>query len=225
VVLTGSGPTQPAWESSRFGHGFLTFYLIKALQGPAEIREGDRIDLLRLLDYVSRRVADAASQIGHEQHPAIRGTFDGEYSWPVMAPGPTYQAAFPEYGTPVAAADIASLAAFGFSQAVVDAWAGNIPNLNQPQLQAINKYGVLRGEHLVASAPTSSGKTMIGELAAIRGALDRRRTLFLMPLKALVNDKLLNFQRVYGPFGIRTVEATGETDAAARPVRHCAPDL
>jgi replicative superfamily II helicase len=33
-----------------------------------------------------------------------------------------------------------------------------------------------------------------------------------MPLKALVNDKLRQFQRVYGPFGIRTIEATGETD-------------
>lgn len=212
VVLTASGPTQPAWESSRFGHGFLTYYLIEALRGPAEIREGDRIGLLRLLDYVSRRVADAAGQIRHEQHPAIRGTFDGGYSWPVMTPGPTYQAAFPEVGTPIAAPDIASLATFGFPQAVIDAWAGNIPNLNQLQLQAINEYGVLRGEHLVASAPTSSGKTMIGELAAIKGALDRRRTLFLMPLKALVNDKLLHFQRVYGPFGIRTIEATGETD-------------
>jgi helicase len=212
VVLTASGPTQPAWESSRFGHGFLTLYLLEALQGPAEIREGDRIGLLRLLDYVSRRVTDAASKIRHEQHPAIRGTFDGEYSWPVMMPGSTYLAAFPEYGTPVATAEIASLAAFGFPQAVIDAWAGDIPNLNQLQLQAINEYGVLRGDHLVASAPTSSGKTMIGELAAIRGALARRRTLFLMPLKALVNDKLLHFQRVYGPFGIRTVEATGETD-------------
>jgi helicase len=212
VVLTASGPAQKAWESERSGHGFLTLYLIEALQGPAEIRQGDRIGLLRLLDYVSRRVADAASQIRHEQHPAIRGTFDGEYTWPVMTPGATYRAAFPEYGEPVATADIASLAAFGFPQAVLDAWAGDIPNLNQLQLQAINEYGVLRGDHLVASAPTSSGKTMIGELAAIRGALNRRRTLFLLPLKALVNDKLLQFQRVYRPFGIRTVEATGETD-------------
>lgn len=56
------------------------------------------------------------------------------------------------------------------------------------------------------------GKTMLGELAAVRGALDRRRTLFLLPLKALVSDKLRQFQRVYGPFGIRTIEATGETD-------------
>src|SRR6266436_837489 len=68
------------------------------------------------------------------------------------------------------------------------------------------------GEHVVASAPTSSGKTMLGELAAVRGALDRRRTLFLLPLKALVSDKLRQFRRVYGPFGIRTIEATGETD-------------
>jgi replicative superfamily II helicase len=212
VVLTASGPTQPAWENSRLGHGFLTLYLIEALQGPAEIREGDRIGLLRLLDYVSRRVTDAASQIRREQHPAIRGTFDGQYSWPVMTPGAIYRTAFPEDGEAVATSDIASLAAFGFPQTILDAWAGDIPCLNQLQLEAVNDYGVLRGQHLVTSAPTSSGKTMIGELAAIKGALQRHRTLFLMPLKALVNDKLLQFQRVYGPFGIRTVEATGETD-------------
>jgi replicative superfamily II helicase len=95
---------------------------------------------------------------------------------------------------------------------VIEAWAGEIPRLNQLQLDAINEYGILRGEHVVASAPTSSGKTMLGELAAVRGALDKRRALFLMPLKALVNDKMRQFQRVYGPFGIRTIEATGETD-------------
>lgn len=212
VVLTASGPTQRAWENSRIGHGFLTFHLLEALQGPEEIREGDRIGLLRLLDYVVRRVADAAQQIRREQNPAVRGTFDGEFSWPVMAPGAVYRAAFPDRGRPVATAEIGSLAGFGFPQAVIDAWAGDIPRLNQLQLDAINEFGILRGEHVVASAPTSSGKTMLGELAAIRGALDRRRTLFLLPLKALVNDKLRQFQRVYGPFGIRTIEATGETD-------------
>jgi len=91
---------------------------------------------------------------------------------------------------PVATGEIGSLAAFGFPQAVIDAWAGDIPRLNQLQLDAINEFGILRDEHVVASAPTSSGKTMLGELAAVRGVLDRRRTLFLLPLKALVNDKL-----------------------------------
>jgi len=212
VVLTASGPTQKAWESSRLGHGFLTLHLLEALQGPEEIREGDRIGVLRVLDYVVRRVVDAALQIHREQHPAVRGTFDGEFTWPVLSPGAVYRAAFPDRGRPIATAEINSLAAFGFPQAVIDAWAGEIPRLNQLQLDAINEFGILRGEHVVASTPTSSGKTMLGELAAVRGALDRRRTLFLLPLKALVNDKLRQFQRVYGPFGIRTIEATGETD-------------
>jgi helicase len=212
VILTASGPTQRAWESPRLGHGFLTLHLLEALRGPEEIREGDRIGVLRLLDYVVRRVADAARQIRREQHPAVRGTFDGEFTWPVFSPGAIYRTAFPERGEPVATAEIASLANFGFPEAVIEAWAGDIPRLNQLQLDAINEYGILRGEHVIASAPTSSGKTMLGELAAIRGALDRRRALFLMPLKALVNDKLRQFQRVYGPFGIRTIEATGETD-------------
>jgi len=211
VILTASGPTERAWESPRVGHGFLTLHLLEGLRGPEEIREGDRIGVLRLLDYVVRRVADAARQIRREQTPTVRGTFDGEFTWPVFAPGEISHAAFPEMA-PVATFDIASLSNFGFPQAIIEAWAGGIPRLNQLQLDAINGYGLLRGEHVIASAPTSSGKTMLGELAAVRGALDRRRALFLMPLKALVNDKLRQFRRVYGPFGIRTIEATGETD-------------
>jgi replicative superfamily II helicase len=212
VILTASGPTEKAWESPRLGHGFLTLHLLEALTGPEEIRQGDQIGVLRLLDYVARRVVDAARQIRREQHPSVRGTFDGEFTWPVLSPGVIFRAAFPDRGNPVASAEIASLAGFGFPPAVIEAWAGEIPRLNQLQLDAINEYGILRGEHVVASAPTSSGKTMLGELAAVRGALDKRRALFLMPLKALVNDKMRQFQRVYGPFGIRTIEATGETD-------------
>lgn len=211
VVLTASGPTERAWESARLGHGFLTLHLLEGLRGPEEVRDRERIGVLRLLDHVVRRVVDAAQQIRHEQHPAVRGTFDGEFSWPILTPGPIYHAAFPERGRPVATAEIASLASFGFPEPVIAAWAADIPRLNQLQLDAINDFGILRGEHMVASAPTSSGKTMLGELAAIRGALDRRRALFLMPLKALVNDKLRQFRRVYGGFGIRTIEATGET--------------
>ena len=43
--------------------------------------------VLRLLDYVVKRVVDAARQIRREQHPAVRGTFDGEFRWPVLSPG------------------------------------------------------------------------------------------------------------------------------------------
>ena len=53
---------------------------------------------------------------------------------------------------------------------------------------------------------------MVGELAALRNVLDGRRAIFLLPLKALVADKRRHFQVVYAAYGIRTVEATGETD-------------
>jgi helicase len=35
--------------------------------------------------------------------------------------------------------------------------------------------------------------------------------LFLLPLKALVNDKLRHFNQVYGTFGLRTICATGDS--------------
>jgi replicative superfamily II helicase len=53
---------------------------------------------------------------------------------------------------------------------------------------------------------------MVGELAALKAVLDRRRAIFLFPLKALVADKRRHFNSVYGAFGLRTIEATGETD-------------
>jgi uncharacterized caspase-like protein len=127
VILTASGPMERAWESPRLGHGFLTLHLLEALQGPDEIREAGRVAILRLLDYVAKRVVDAAGQIRREQHPSVRGTFDGEFTWPVFSPGPMYGAAFPDRGQPVATAEIASLAGFGFPQAVIEAWSGDIP--------------------------------------------------------------------------------------------------
>jgi helicase len=102
---------------------------------------------------------------------------------------------------------------------LIDAWAGSTPALNDLQLEAINEFGVLNGDHLVVSAPTSSGKTLIGKLAALKRVLNRRRALFLLPLKALVSDKPRQFEAVYGPYGIRTVEATGETASASRQLR------
>ena len=35
---------------------------------------------------------------------------------------------------------------------------------------------------------------------------------YLLPLKALVADKRRHFEAVYGAFGLRVIEATGETD-------------
>ena len=56
MVLTASTGTQPAWEDTRQGHGYLTLYLLEALQGVEEVLTGDKLSVYRLLEYVTRRV-------------------------------------------------------------------------------------------------------------------------------------------------------------------------
>lgn len=212
IIITASSANEPAWENPRVGHGYFTHFLIEALRGADEAVEGGRLPVFRLLEFVVRRVSDAARQLGHEQRPTLRGTIDGELSWPVFVPGAHYNLAFPGEAGAVATREVGSLSAFGFPPDMIAAWAGAIPALNALQLDAVNHFGVLAGEHLVVVAPTSSGKTMIGELAALKGVAARRRALFLLPLKALVADKRRHFDTIYGPLGVRTIEATGETD-------------
>jgi replicative superfamily II helicase len=84
-----------------------------------------------------------------------------------------------------------------------------MPAINNLQLAAINDFHVLDGKSLMVVAPTSSGKTMIGELAAVREAEQGSRSVMLLPLRALVNDKYDYLTDLYGDH-LTVVRATGE---------------
>lgn len=211
LIITASSAIQPAWENQKIGHGFLTHYILEALQGAEEVTENGKIKIYRLLEHVTKRVSSAANQIGKEQTPTVRGKIDGDLSWPIFKPGPLFQSVFPERKKVEVSADIYSLEAHGFPSEILRIWGESIPKLNQLQIDAINEYRILEGEHLFVSAPTSSGKTMIGELAALRHSLERKRSFFLFPLKALVNDKQRHFSKLYGGYGIKVIQATGDS--------------
>lgn len=210
VVFTASADDEEAHESARHGQGLFTYRLLEALQGASEVRDGTMLSLYRVVEHVTRMVQGDAAQMGRKQTPTLRGKVDGVPLWPILKPGSRYAAVFPDRVRPPAKEDVSSLSALGFSPQVIQAWAGAIPKLNELQLAAINEFGVLDGENIVVTAPTSSGKTMIGELAALRSALERQRAVFLLPMRALVNDKYEQFEAVYGPAGLRTIRATGE---------------
>lgn len=212
VILTASLATEKAWEHQKLGHGLLTHYVLEALQGAEEVRKGGKVGLYKLLDYVTTKVTDSAKVFGEEQHPMLLGQIKEEITLPIFKPGELYKKAFPERDKRRVVADVQSLSAFGFPNDLINAWAGSsITTLNQLQVDAINDFKVLDGENLLVSAPTSSGKTLIGELAALQGVIERKRAFFLLPLKALVNDKLRHFEETYGEFGLRTIRATGES--------------
>ena len=84
--------------------------------------------------------------IRENQRPTLRGSIDGELTWPIFAPGAQYHAVFPERSRPKVTEDVHSLEPYGFPPAILDAWAGAIPSLNQLQIDAVNEFRILEGE-------------------------------------------------------------------------------
>ena len=70
-----------------------------------------------------------------------------------------------------------------------------------PAQQLAVEAGLLYGKDLLVVAATASGKTFIGEMAGLKNYLEGRgRTLFLVPLVALANQKYERFTDRYGKY-------------------------
>ena len=68
-----------------------------------------------------------------------------------------------------------------------------------PAQQLAVEAGLLYGKDLLVVAATASGKTFIGEMAGLKNYIEKRgRTLFLVPLVALANQKYDRFSEKYG---------------------------
>jgi len=78
-----------------------------------------------------------------------------------------------------------------------------IAKLMPVQVLAIQN-GLLEGRNLLVVSETSSGKTLITELAGVSKILnDRKKMIYLAPLVALANNKNVEFSRRYKQLGIR----------------------
>src|SRR5688500_20191075 len=76
------------------------------------------------------------------------------------------------------------------------------------QEAAVKRHGLFDEHNLLIQAPTSSGKTFIGEMAAIRTALRRKKVVYLVPLKALAEEKYHDFKNKYSAYGIDVIIST-----------------
>jgi helicase len=104
---------------------------------------------------------------------------------------------------------ISTLEAFGIDDRIIALWkeAGHEELLSIQQL-AVRKGKILEGKSAVIFSPTSSGKTFVGEMAAVQTARQNRRAIYLVPQKALAEEKYEEFTRKYGAFGVRVVIST-----------------
>jgi replicative superfamily II helicase len=63
-------------------------------------------------------------------------------------------------------------------------------------------------KNLLVIAPTSSGKTFIGEMAAIARVIHLQKIIYLVPLRALADEKYRHFKNPYSHCGMKIVIST-----------------
>jgi helicase len=82
-----------------------------------------------------------------------------------------------------------------------------ISELYPPQAECIDK-GILAGKNMIVAIPTASGKTLIAEMAMHNTIKTGGKCLYIVPLKALANEKFEEFGNKEVKVGI----ATGDLD-------------
>lgn len=112
--------------------------------------------------------------------------------------------------------DIVSIEGPGFDdwmrQRIVILGKRSVTRVQRSAIEA----GICNQQSLVICAPTSSGKTLVGELALLAAVRSGQRALYLVSLKALADQKFDEFARSYGNSGrdplARVAIATGDRD-------------
>jgi helicase len=92
--------------------------------------------------------------------------------------------------------------------------ASKAPGLNPVQELAVN-VGLFSRKNMVVAAPTASGKTLIAEMAALNTILnERKKAVYIVPLRALANEKYEEFKKKYEHLGVKIGISIGDYDKA-----------
>ena len=90
------------------------------------------------------------------------------------------------------------LASYSYPQSVVAAWKADGINYLLPIQEQALAAGLLTGVSALVLGPTSSGKTFVGEMAAVHNVLQGIKCVYLVPFKALAEEKYQGFVAKYG---------------------------
>jgi helicase len=83
-----------------------------------------------------------------------------------------------------------------------------IETLTDVQKKAL-AAGVVDGQSLIVSAPTSSGKTLVAEMAALSALRKGMRVLYLVSHRALADQKYLDFEARFGEASANPIASVG----------------
>jgi len=77
AILTASRPAEVSIELADLGHGLFTYYLLRGLQGAADLNRDGIVSLQELYEYVEQQVSQKARAVGGNQHPVMKGELEG----------------------------------------------------------------------------------------------------------------------------------------------------
>jgi helicase len=107
---------------------------------------------------------------------------------------------------------------FGIPDYIVDIWKKHYSDTLLPvQEKAIRQFDILQHNHkqalttqynntsanLLVISPSSSGKTLVGEIAALKEIIFRKKVIFLVPLRVLAEEKYKHFCQLYYSIGLK----------------------
>lgn len=208
ILLAASGVNEPALELPSARHGLLTKVLMDVLRSSEKT-----VSLTSAADRIMQLVRTEAARMGYTQTPVMLGHVEGGLVMPALKPGRNFFSCFPELRGLRIGSQLAELSGFGIPDAIIDAWTAQHSGteINPLQQSAINEHRILDGDSLLVVAPTTSGKTFVGEMAAARAVVGNRKAVFLFPYKALVNEKYEQFRTTYAEkLAMRIIRCTGD---------------
>lgn len=122
---------------------------------------------------------------------------------------------------------IKKLKNYGIPSYILNIWEKYYsPYLLPLQEEAVKKYGVLSdilgsgndpsetgfhgasNNNLLVIAPPSSGKSFLGEMAAITQVINQKKVIYLVPLRCLAEEKYRHFKGLYSSCGLEMVVST-----------------
>jgi helicase len=87
----------------------------------------------------------------------------------------------------------------------------NFPTLTPIQKKAL-KAGLLDDKSLLVCSPTASGKTLIATIAIVN-KLNQGKAIYIVPLKALANEKFKEYQELLKNTNYKVIMSTGDIDS------------